>query len=396
MSTESRKESKLYFRSKETTAGTEDTFDFFQANSCVMTKPPPTFLSESNLGKLGSGEFGTAHETQAVYTSFSIKCSRLSEFLYLMAFCLGKEDSMRIVDPWHSIYSHKLEHLAITSRTLPTFTAFYQDGSTIHLMKHAIISDFTFTLASGGNGVIDATFNGFCNFHKVTGGALVKDSAGTGWSSGAYTSTVANEPLINYKGFNFYMGTATEAIPLVHANVAYGSSDLASSQTITPYVNSVTVTGNNGITAEDALRAGGSGVLNNQERKDYAFTLEINVRKDDTVPSTTFDAMILADTQAAIELDWQGSLIHDSSRYALDMFLPVVQLSGITEDDESPINQTLTYNVFQDSQGTAFQVYGQNKIGIRLNGSHSGTVSSSSQSASDVSSSAGVTSSSST
>ena len=395
MSTESRKESKLYLRSKEATAGTEDAYDFFETSSAIMTKPPSTSLKESNLGKLGAGEFGTKQETQAIYTPFTVKVSRLSEFLYFMSFFQGKEDSMRIVDAGNKVFSHLLDHLAITSRTLPTFTAFYSDGSTIHAMKHCIISDFSFTLAAGGNGVIDATFNGFCNMHKDNSGSLAKDTVATGWSSGEYTTIVAAESLINYKGCVMFMGSATEAVPLVHANVAYGSSNLTGSEIITPFVNSLTVTGNNGITAEDSLRASGGGVLNNQERKDFAYTLEMQVRKDDTLPATTYDAMFLADTQRAIEIGWLGKTIKDAHRYGLDIVFPVVQLSDVKEDDESPINQTLSYTVFANTSAQAFQVFGQTKVGIRYNASH-GTDSSSSQSASVSSSSLGLSSSSST
>jgi hypothetical protein len=354
-------------------------------------------MQESNLGKLGSGEFGTKAELQAIYSPFSVKCSRLSEVLYFLSFCLGKEDSMRTVDVPNSIFSHQLKHLVITSRTLPTFSFFYVDGSAIHVCNHAIITDFSIALASGGNGVIDATFNGVCNKHYDNSGTLTLNSVATGWSSGAYTTAIAAESLINYKGCNFYMGSATEAVPLVHADVIYTGSDLANSQTITQFINSITFTGNNGYSAEDALRAGGGGVLNNQERKDFTFTLELNVRKDDATPTVTFDALMLADTQKAIEINWQGKVITDAVRYAANFFFPVVQLNNITEDDESPINQTLTYNVFADSEGSAFEAYGQNKIGLRYNASHGASgEASSSQSASLSSTSQGLSSSSST
>ena len=371
MSTESRKESKFYLRSKETTAGTQDTFDFFEANSSIVTMPPSTPMQESNLGKLGSGEFGTKAELQAIYTLISIKCSRLSEFLFYMGYVLGKTDAIECRDIPQGIFSHKLTHLDVTSRTLPTFSGFYVDGSATNVLTHILLTDFSFTLTNGGNGVIDATFNGVCNMHRDNSGTLALNVNSTPWSSGAYTSAVAAESLINYKGCSVFMGSATETVPLVHANVAYGSSDLASSQTITQFINSITVTGNNGATAEDLLRAGGGGIINNQERKEYAFTLEMNVRKDDSTPTTGYRAMLLADTQMAIEIDWQGKVIADALRSGLDIFFPVVQLFGpVTEDDESPINQTLTYAVYSDSQGSAFEVYGQNKIGLRLNVSH--------------------------
>lgn len=396
MTTESRKESKLYFRSKENTAGTEDDFDFFETNSCVMTRPKTEWMKESNLGKLGQGEFGDLTELQACYSTFSIKCQRLSEFNYLMAYFLGKEDSMRAVDVNNSIFSHNLRHFPITSRTMPTFTALYTDGSETHVMTHCIVTDFTFSLASGGNGVIDATFNGICNLHYDNSGTITKDIVTTAWSSGAYTSSVAAEPLINYKGCQFFLGTATEAVPLVHANISYGTTDLANSTDITAYINSVTITGNNGITGEDALRGGGGGVLNNQERKDFAFTCELNLRKDDTTPSTSFYSLIEGNTQRAMEIDWRGKIIKDSLRYGFNLFFPVVQVDDISEDDESPINQTIPLIVHQDSQGTSFDFYSQNKVGLRYNACHSTSVeASSSQSASGSSSSQELSSSSS-
>lgn len=399
MSTESRKESRLYVRSKESVAGTQDAtaFDFFESSSCVMTKPPSTMMQETNMGKLGSGEFGTRAELQAVHSAFSVKCSRLSEFLYFMSYFQGKEDVISVIDVPNSIFSHRLTHLPVTSRTMPTFMMLYADGSITHCLTHCLITDFSFTLANGGNGIIDATFNGICNMHYSNAGVLTKQTALVPWVSGAYTTIINAESLINYKGCQFFIGTATEAVPLVQANIAFNATNLANSQSICPFINSVSVTGNNGITAEDAIRACGNGIINNQERKDYAYTLEINTRKDDALPTTSYDALLLADTAQAIEINWSGKRIADALQYGLAMFLPVVQLTNVAEDDESPINQTLSYSVFADSNGTAFEVFGQNKIGLRLNAVHSGGAeASSSQSASLSSSSQGLSSSSST
>lgn len=396
MSTESRKESKLYLRSKESTAGTEDDFDFFETNSVVMTRPKTNWLKESNLGKLGQGEFGDKTELQACFSEFSIKCQRLSEIMYFTSFCLGTEDSMITKDANNAIFSHYLTHLAITSRTVPTFTALYTDGSETHVMTHCIVTDFNITLASGGNGVVEATFNGICNLHYDDSGTITKDQIDNDWSSGAYTSAVEAEPLMNFKGCQFFLGTATEAVPLVHSNISYGATDLSSSTDITALVNSITLTGSNGITGEDAMRAGGGGVLNNRERKDFTFTCELSIRKDDATPSTTFYSLIEGDTQRAIEIDWRGKIIKDALRYGANFFFPVVQIDDVTEDDESPISLTVPTIVHADSQGTAFAVYTQNKIGLRYNGAHTtSTGSSSSQSASGSSSSGGLSSSSS-
>ena len=396
MATESRKESKLYLRSKENTAGTEDDFDFFETNSCVMTRPKTNWLKESNLGKLGQGEYGDKTELQACFSEFSVTCQRLSEVMYFMSFFLGKEDSMISIDANNSIYSHYLLHQPITARTIPTFTALYTDGSETHVMTHCIITDFNITLASGGNGVIEASFNGICNLHYDNNGTLTKTIITNDWSSGAYTSTVAAEPLVNYKGCQFFLGTATESVPLVHSNISYGATDLAGSTDITSLINSVTITGTNGITGEDSMRAGGGGVLNNQERKDFAFTCELNIRKDDSTPSTSFYSLIEGDSQRALEIDWRGKIIKDALRYGINWFFPVIQFDDVTEDDETPINLTIPTIVHADSQGTAFAAYTQNKVGLRYNAIHTTSAnSSSSESASGSSSSEGLSSSSS-
>ncbi len=67
------------------------------------------------------------------------------------------------------------------------------------------------TLANGGNGVIDCTFNGVCNLHRSASGTLTKQETATAWSSGVFTTALGLEPLVNYKGCKFYIGTSTEA-----------------------------------------------------------------------------------------------------------------------------------------------------------------------------------------
>lgn len=371
MATESRKNSRLYFRSKEAVAGTEDGYDFFEATSCIMTKPPMTLLQESNLGKLGSGEFGSLANTQAAFGSFSIKCSRLSEIAYLMSFCLGKADTIHNVDAPNSVYSHRLSHLAIGSRTLPTFSMVYDTTLDTYSMTHCVVSDFSITAASGGTGVIDATFNGFCNLYYWTGSTLTRNILSDSFITGtASKSLMEDENLVNYKGFNFYIGSAFEATPLVQTNVDYTASDLTGNQTITSLVNSMTITGNNGFTADDALRAGGSGIMNNQERKDYAFTLEMNVRKDGASPTSRYEDWLIADTQYSVCALWRGKTIHSANTYSMKWCYPKVQIANIAEDDESPINQTITYSVFGDTNGDAFEAFVQSKFSNEYNTNH--------------------------
>ncbi|MBU2177664.1 MAG: hypothetical protein KJ556_21440, partial [Gammaproteobacteria bacterium] len=170
MATQSRKESKLYLRSKEGTAGTQDDYDFCEAKSVIMTKPNPVFLHEMDRGKLGAGEHGRLAEVQAVYTPFSLKCSRLTEWLYFMSYFQGQTDTVETVDT--GVYKHELEHLPVTSRTLPTFSATYYDGNGAQVMTHCIINEFSTTFGSGGNGIVDATFSGFCNLHYDSSGTI--------------------------------------------------------------------------------------------------------------------------------------------------------------------------------------------------------------------------------
>lgn len=367
MSTETRKECKLRLRSRETTAGTEDTYDFFEASSVVMTKPPSMMLQERDVGKLGAGEFGTRAETQATYSPFTLKCSRLTEVFYFLSYCLGETDSAITISSDDDVYSHEVKHLGIASRTVPTFTALYVDGSRTWLMTHCIITSFSINYAIGNTGIIDATFTGVCNMTRKDSGVFSIQQAATTWVSGEYTDTIAAESLLNYKNCSFYIGSSTESTPLVHASIDYTSSDLTGGENISKLVNSISITGTNNLVGEEALRAGDSGILNNQERKDFTFTVEINARKDDALPVVTNDATHLADTLKALEICWQGKTITSPYRYSMKMFFPSLCLDSVKEDDESPINQTLSYKVLADSEGAAMSVYVQNMISESIN-----------------------------
>jgi hypothetical protein len=360
MATTSRKGSRIFFHSKEATAGTADTYAFFEGRSVIADMPPATYLFESDKGKLGAGEHGTKAELQALYTPVTFKCTRLSEIAFFMSYFQGIADTPSTRTT--GVYLHELKHLAVGSRTLPTFTFDY--GNTVTAMDvftHCIINEFNLSFKSGGNGVIDATFSGWANLHKVTAGVLTRNSTA---NNSSFTGTsFASEPLVNYHSTKFWTGTALEATPLVPSNVAISASDLGSASEITSYVNSVTITGNNGMTAEDLIRAGGSGILNVQERGDRAYTCEVQVRKN-----TDYPALALAGTQKAFEIQFEGPVIGATAyTYGLNLFFPVLQFTGVTEDGGSPINETLGTEIFQDSSGDAFYAYAQSAFASGYN-----------------------------
>ena len=364
MATFSHKERRIFFNSKEGTAGTADTYAFFEGRSMQVTFPTVNYLKESNYAKLGSGEQGTLSQVQALYTPFSIKASRLSEVAFLMSYCLGKADT--VYSPTSGVQNHELEALAVTSRTLPTFTMHVgkQAATACDVFNHCIINDFSLTLAAGGNGVCDFTANGFANLHYLSSGSLTRNAT-TNQSafSGSATTAFAAEPLINYKACNAWYGTALESTPLVQSLVTMSATDLGTPTSISAVLNSLTFTFSNSLSADDLLRAGGNGILNNQERKDHAITLELSMRKD-----VDYDAMALANTQKAIEIQFSGPIIGATAyTYGMDIFFPIVQFGNIAQDTESPINETLPCEVFEDSDHTACAVYCQNAIASGLN-----------------------------
>lgn len=361
MAQESRKKDKIFFSYQEATADTPDTDEFFEGRG-LMTFPEPTWLMESDYGKLGSGEHGKATEIQAIGAPWSYKPFRMSEIGYMLAYFLGLGDEVKNAS---SVYQHKLQHLPVSSRTLPTFTMEYGLGTASgnKVLSGCTVNDFSITLGAGGNGVVDATFNGWGNTHYVTGAALTKRAAG---SMATGENSFAAEPLVNFKSSNFYLATGGLEADLGTTSVDFAGEDLGTGLiTLTSLVNSVTITGSNGMSLEDKLRAGGSGVINDYERGDRRFTLEINFRKDDAIIDTW--AAILADTSYAFEWLFSGPYISGTAPYAIDMFLPAFQLTASPEDDGSPISRATTTEVFEDSNGDSCICYVQNNCSLGLN-----------------------------
>ena len=365
MAQESRKKDKIFFSYKEGTADTPDTDEYFEGRG-MMTLPEPTWLQESDYGKLGSGEHGKATEIQAIGAPWSYKPYRMSEIGYLLAYFMGRGDE---VQNSNSVYQHKLAHLTVSERTLPTFTFEYGLGSASgnKVFSGNVVNDFSITLGAGGNGVVDATFNGWGNSHYISGAALTKRTAGS-MSTGE--NDFSSEPLVNFKSSNFYIATGGLESGLGTSSVDFAGEDLGTGLiTLTSLVNSVTITGNNGMSMEDKLRAGGCGVINDFQRGDRRFTLEINFRKNDA----TLDAWaaLLANTSYAFEWLFSGPYISGTAPYSIDMFLPLFQFTATPEDDGSPISRAGATEVFEDSNGDSAIVYVQNNASAAFNGTKS-------------------------
>lgn len=381
MAQTSRKEYRLWFNSKESTAGTRDTFEFFEARSMTGTFPATTYMRESDMGKLGAGEHGTQAELQACYTPWSYTAQRLSEVAYFMSYCLGRTDTVECRNHLQQAYNHQLKPLAVTSRTMPTFSHQYskQAATAAESFTYNICNDISLTLATGGNGLIDFTANGFGNLHYDNSGVLTRNATVNNSSFSSEYSFSA-EPLVNYKCCKVWYGDSLESTPLVQASVDMENYNLSNPTEITSVIDSINITINNGMSAEDLLRAGGCGVINNAERGDRTITLEIALRKD-----TDFDAISLADTQKAIEIQFLGPAIGGGYRYGMKFFFPVVQIDAITQDDSSPIVETIPFMVFEDSNRDPFYCYVNSKCGIAYNDTGTSGLSSSSISESESS-----------
>ena len=362
MGTTSRKADKLFFSYREGSHGTPNTTAFLEARG-TMTHPVPAWLSESNEGKMGSGEHGTQHEAQAVFTPFSYESDgRLSEIAYGLSYF---QSSTYSVVTSGSLEQHELFHLGVNDRVLKSFS--FEKGlgtagnNTVY--AGAMVNEFSFTIAQGGNGKAVFTMGGFCNKHRIVNQAFALNASGN-MSSGAFT--ISGEPLVNYKCCRIWMADSANTIKANSAS--FGGENLGANLVeLTNLIDSITITGNNGITGENLLRAGGCGIVNNWERGDRVYTLEITLRKD-LVNGIDSDLYLRGDTQKAIEVQFIGPYIAGSDPYCLIMVLPVVQLeTGGSEDDGSPIAETLPFKVYQDSTGSAFEVFVQSQIGTAYN-----------------------------
>ena len=345
MSLKNRKEDRIFFTLKETKTGNENSPNLYARNGALfegrglMTLPNPTVLTESDKGKLGSGEHGTGSKIMAIGSPWSYKCDRPSEIGFLLCYLLGKADTNTGGNE-----THHLHHLNVDELELPTFGFQYGNGLVNSVFAGAVVNDCSISIPfNSGNGKIEATFNGWANGHYVSGGALTKLATGT-FNSGLYSINI--EPIVNAKAIKTYLANVLET-SYGDSSVDFTGEDMGAGLVeISDLINSLTLTINNGMTMEEKLRAGGCGIINDWTRGVRALTLELNARKDTS--KVDWDALRLARSQRAIEIQWAGAIC------ALDLFFPVIEVNNCPEDDGTPVSQAVTCEVFQDSEKQAF------------------------------------------
>lgn len=360
MALTSRKRDRLFFTYKEPTAGTATATSFFEGRG-TMEFPEPEYQHESDYGKLGSGEHGKKAELQAVWTPYSYKPQRFSEIATLLAYFQGKDDYFRTVVS--GAYMHELKHLTVANRVLPTFGFQYGPGAANMAMAGCIVNDFALTFASGGNGVVDATFNGWGNRHRISSGAIAENAAG---SLAAGEVSFATEPLLNFKSCHLFAADTLESTPGITSLSTTGADLGANGINLTTLLSSIAISGNNGMSADATARAGGYGLVNDFTRGDRRYTLELGLRKDTSI--IDINAMLPDNTQKAMELQFVGPFIGATTyRYSLHIFFPVVQVLKAPENSESPIGRTLSTEVFEDSNGDSMIVYAQSAVATGYN-----------------------------
>ncbi len=360
MATTSRRESKVFFSHREANAFTPDTTAMIEGRG-TMAFPEPEYQFESNKNKLGTGEYGTKTEIQAIWTPFTYSCQRISEIAYFLAYFQGQRYTPVTSG---SLEKHQLNASPVQDRKLDTFSMEYGTGGTGNntVFAGAVVNEFSITLGAGGNGIVEATFGGWCNKHQIVAQAFALNAAGN-MSSGQFDITA--EPMMNYKCTKVWK--ADSANDVTANSVSFTGEDLGANPVeLTQFINSVTLTGNNGMSAADMARAGGQGVVNSRDRGDRVYTVELGFRKDDDNALNT-DSIIIADTQMALEVQWNGSIISGSDPYAIDIIYPVVQLQAAPEDDGSPISKTATFEVFGDSNNSACEIFVQTQVSDAYN-----------------------------
>jgi hypothetical protein len=359
MASFTRKASKVFFSYRQSGINVPHTTAFFEGNG-TMDLPEPEPQLELDKGKLGSGEHGTKGELQAIWTPFTYTCDRMSEIAYFMSYFQGK---LYAVVTSGSLEKHEFFHLGVNDRTMPLFTMEYSTTGAASnvVMSDCVVNEFSITLSNGGNGVVEATFSGFGNRHRIVNNAIALNATGT-MSSGAFD--FSSEPLLNYKCCKLWI--ANTANHLKANSVDFSGEDLgAGLVNLTTLLNTITFGGNNGMTADNMARAGGCGVLNDHERGDRAYTMEINLRKDNDFIDT--DTLIVGDTQKAVELEFNGPFISGTDPYAIQWLWPVVQVMSGGEDGASPIAKTIPFEVFEDSTNSAFECFVQSQVGTAYN-----------------------------
>ena len=364
MALKNRREDHLFMTGAETKTGNESSPETYVESTArfesraVMALPEPERMYESDKMKLGGGQHGLGGDLMAIGSPFSVSSvERLSEFAYWYAYMCGKADSVNTIDT--GVYSHGIDMLGEADLVLPTLSFEYGNGTSNIVHAGNCVNDCSVTIPfNSGNGKIDATFNGWGNGHYVSAGALTIMSAGT-MSSAA--EDLSSEPIISGKCCQAWIADAVET-GFGQTSVDFTGEDLGTSNlvNITELLNSITFTVNNGMSLEAALRGGGSGIVNDWARSVPSITLELNCRKNTS--TVDWRSISLANTPKAVEILFMGPVISGAYRYAMDLFFPVVEIRGTPEDDETPTNQTIPVEVFEDTNGYAMRAFFQTAI----------------------------------
>ncbi len=349
-------EKRAFFSYKEATAYTAETTARFEGFG-KFTPPKREPQKEMDRGKTGTGQHGTRQETQAIFATWSYETERLSEVAFLWCMGLGRAYTVNGAGP----YQHELYGQLVAGRTLPTFTIEYGNGTSNEVLSGAVINEITFTGSSDGNGVCKCTVTGFANSHIYTAAALTLNTAGTISSA---SEDFSAEPLLNFRGFNYWISTAADDVDA--SDVVFGSENLVGTPTdIAPIMNSFNVVWSNNLTPEDMLRGAGHGVLNLNERKDPALTLELGINKDAAVLDV--EALSLADTNQAIEFNFTGPYISTTVPFGFVMIFTKVNVESVTRGEETPIPETVPVTVFEDANHDAIEIYIQSSIAKEYN-----------------------------
>jgi len=360
MGTESRRKDKIFFSAAESTVGTPETVCLFEGNG-TMTFPEPEWQIELNKGKLGAGQFGTKAELQAAWVPWSYTGERIDELSYFLSFGLGTLDAPATIEA--GVYSHLNMPQIVTSRTLPVFTMEYGLGSASAnaVYSHCIVNEVTFSTESGGTGVATFTASGFANAHSVTDGVFAKLTAG---SMASGTENVLAGPLINHRCFNVWQGVGVDSV--TNATVDYTTNNLAASVVdLTTLFSGISFSFSNGLSGDQLARAGGCGLLNYQERNDPTISLEFTLTKDDATLDP--NAKIVANTQNAIELLFEGPIVATTQNYALKLIFPLTQILGAPEGDDAPIQRTVAVDVQETDTDGALKVFTQTAYSVGYN-----------------------------
>jgi len=363
MAIESKRKDRVWVSYREAAAGTADTDEFMEVLSGEMDFPEPEWMRESDKMKLGANQFGSRAELMSVVTPFSIKCSRLSEVAYFMAFCHGTTDSVTTPEGGTNARIHEINPLVVTTRTLPTFTLEYGVSGTTKQYSGCVINDYSITIGLDGTGMIDATFNGWGNAHYDSSGTLTVNAAG---AAATGENTFTSEPLIGGKATSLWLADSIGPGVENALSLSFDAEDMGANLIdLSTLYNSITWTYSNGGSPADAARGGGRGVVNDFTRKDPEITLEVGMRKD--TATIGIDAALLADTQYALEIGFTGPEIESTFNYGLDVFFPKVQLVGAPTDSETPISRAVTFEVFEDDDNDAMLCFVQTTLTLGYN-----------------------------